>query len=169
MKQKTRKKNNMQTTIEEKEKVTADEAELRELGFCAAADKMKKDRETARKLRIAFEHFRVVTPEHVNRFNKELMAKKSGYDLYGGYTYQRLAFTPVEIYKGVPPREVLQKMKEAKELGCFDRFEVATLESVTVVPDPVLFGVIDGCDNRYFVAQWDDDVKIEQILREDEG
>jgi hypothetical protein len=36
-------------------------------------------------------------------------------------------------------------------------------------PDPIIFGRIKGSNNRYFVAQWDDDVKIEQILRADEG
>jgi len=40
---------------------------------------------------------------------------------------------------------------------------------VTVVPDPILLGRITGCENRYFIAQWDDDVKIEDILKENEG
>ena len=32
-----------------------------------------------------------------------------------------------------------------------------------------LFGVVTGCDDRFFIAQWDDDVKIEDILQGDEG
>jgi hypothetical protein len=161
------------TTTEEKEQVTPTEAELRELGLTEAANKMKRARETARKLRIAFEHFRVVTPDHLQRFQGELVEKgmrANAYsNPYGGYTYQSLKFTALEAYPEVPPREVLQKIREAKELKCFDRFEVLTMESVVVVPDPVVFGIVNGCDNKYFVAQWDDDVKIEQILREDEG
>jgi hypothetical protein len=166
--------NQQHMTTTEQEQVTATEAELRELGLTAAADTMKRARELARKLRIAFEHFRVVTPEHLQRFQYELLERgRKGRSalagLYEGYTYQALKFTALESYPNVPPGDVLEKIRSAKELKCFDRFEVLTLETREVVPDPVVFGIIDGCDNKYFVAQWDDDVKIEQILREDEG
>jgi hypothetical protein len=151
------------------EKPAPTEAELRELGLTEAANKMKHQRELARKLRIAFEHFRVVTPDQISRFQQELLEKRRAGLYSGGYTYQALKFTALESYPNVPPSEVLEKIRGAKELKCFDRFEVLTLETVEVIPDPVVFGIIDGCDNKYFVAQWDDDVKIEQILREDEG
>jgi hypothetical protein len=152
------------------EKPAPTEAELRELGLTEAANKMKHQRELARKLRTAFEHFRVVTPEQLSRFQNELLGKRTwGSPYSGGYTYQALKFTALESYPNVPPSEVLEGIRAAKELKCFDRFEVLTLETVEVIPDPVVFGIIDGCDNKYFVAQWDDDVKIEQILREDEG
>ena len=161
----------MNTTTEEKEQVTPTEAELRELGLTEAANKMKRAREMARKLRIAFEHFRVVTREQVTRFQQKLVdqAIKEAGPYSASYTFKALKFTALEAYPEVPPREVLEKIRGAKELKCFDRFEVLTLESVVVVPDPVVFGIVNGCDNKYFVAQWDDDVKIEQILREDEG
>lgn len=152
------------------EKPAPTEAELRELGLTEAANKVKHQREMARKLRIAFEHFRVVTPEQLTRFQGELMDKVSKFAIYSGtYTYQALKFTAMEAYPNVPPGDVLQAIRDARKLKCFDRFEVLTLETVEVIPDPVVFGVINGCDNKYFVAQWDDDVKIEQILREDEG
>jgi hypothetical protein len=161
---------------EEIEKTTApavvSESELEELGFKTAAAGVKTKREIARKMRIAFEHFRVVTPEHISRFNDELRkrteVKGSVENGWIGH-YQTLAFTPVEKYSEVPPAEALAKLKEARELKCFDTYVVATIDSVTVVPDPVLFGQITGCQNYYYIAQWDDDVKIEDILKEDEG
>ena len=147
--------------------------ELEELGFKAAASNVTAKRELARKMRIAFEHFRVITPDHITRFNEELKAKSTtqdGKNKWGSiYTYQTLAFTPIEQYQEVPPAEALGKLREAKALDCFDSFEVATIKSVTVVPDPILLGRIIGCENRYFIAQWDDDVKIEDILKDDEG
>jgi hypothetical protein len=160
-----------QPMTETMEKPAPTEAELRELGLTEAANKIKHQRELARKLRIAFEHFRVVTADQINRFQNELLHKGTtwGAPYSGGYTYQALKFTALESYPNVPPSEVLEGIRAAKELKCFDRFEVLTLETVEVIPDPVIFGIIDGCDNKYFVAQWDDDVKIEQILREDEG
>lgn len=158
----------METTEKDAE-VMPTETELRELGLNAAADKITRSRELARKLRIAFEHFRVVTPEQLVRFQEELWQRRETDPLTYTLRYQVLKFTALDAYPNVPPAEVLLKIRQAKELKCFDRFEVLTLEAQEVVPDPVIFGVIAGCDNRYFVAQWDDDVKIEQILREDEG
>lgn len=149
------------------------ENELKELGFDAASQQVQKDRELARKLRTAFEHYRVVEPEHFTRFNSDLKAKteqKDGKNQWGNITtYDRLKFTPVAQYTAVPPPEVLEALRAAKGHGCFDAFEVATIESVRVVPDPIIFGIITGSANKYFIAQWDNDVKIEDILKEDEG
>lgn len=155
------------------EMIAPSENELRELGFEQAADQMSADKEMARKLRIAFEHFRIVKPEHIDRFNAELKANTrqgDGKNQWGEiYTYDRLKLTPIKDYKKVPPKDVLDKLREAKALNCFDTFEVATIESVRVIPDPIIFGTINGCPDKYYVAQWDNDVKIEQILKEDEG
>lgn len=158
----------METAEKDAEKMPT-ESELRELGLNSAADKIKHARELATKLRIAFEHFRMVTPDQVKRFQEELWSKRYTDPHTYGLFYKTMKFTRLAFYDEVPPAEVLQKIKEAKELKCFDDFEVLTLESQEVLPDPVVFGIIEGCDNRYFVAQWDDDVKIEDILREDEG
>lgn len=152
---------------------TTHENDLRELGFTAAAEQVQKDRELARKLRIAFEHFRVVTPAHIERFQSELKTKTQqadGRNQWGEITtHDRLKLTNIASYAAVPPQEALDELRKAKELNCFDTFEVATIESVRVVPDPIVFGVIHGCTNKYFVCQWDEDVKIEDILRPDEG
>lgn len=156
-------------TAQENAETIPTESELRELGLHSAAEKIKRARETAAKLRIAFEHFRVVTPEIVSRFQEELWNQRYTDPITYGLFYKSLRFTALELYPEVPPADVLHKIRKAKDLNCFDRFEVLTVEAREVQPDPVVFGIIDGCDNRYYVAQWDDDVKIEQILREDEG
>lgn len=146
------------------------ESDLEELGFTKAAEGLKQKRELARKMRLAFEHFRVVTPDVITRFNEDLYKRSKVNDgKFGGYTYQCLKFTPIAQYGEIPPTAALEALRSAKEIGCFDAFEVATIESVKVVPDPILFGVITGCQNKYFIAQWDDDVKIEDILRPEEG
>jgi hypothetical protein len=142
------------------------------LGFTAAADNVRTQRDMARKMRIAFEHFRVVTPENIAKFESELYQrthKRSSLSFTA--SYQRCQFTPICQYRQVPPKEVLEKVREAKALGCFDSYEVLTIETVEAqrIPDPIIFGRIIGTGNRYFVAQWDDDVKIEQILKDGEG
>jgi hypothetical protein len=58
---------------------------------------------------------------------------------------------------------VLEKMREAKKCNCFDSFEIAKIESIEVKKDPILFGRVNECGDRFFIAQWDDDVTIEAI------
>lgn len=152
---------------------TVDEQELRELGLTGAADQVGKDRELARKLRIAFEHFRIVEPDNITRFKEELKTKtlrRDGKNQWGEIeVYDTLKLTPLENYRTVPPQEALVELRKAREMKCFDSFEVATIESVRIVPDPIIFGKIVGSPNLYYVCQWDEDVKIEDILRADEG
>lgn len=146
------------------------ETDLEELGFTTAAKGLKEKRELARKMRIAFEHFRVVQPMHIQKFNEELYARsRTKTSITGSYSYQHLAFIPISQYGEVPPATALEALRAAKELKCFDSFEVAKIESVQIIPDPILFGIINGCDNKYFITQWDSDVRIEQLLKEDEG
>jgi hypothetical protein len=167
--------------------------ELTDLGFRTAAYELGKHKELGNKglrekLRVAFEHYRVVEPEHIARFNEKLKAntlkkttrlRRTDYNeikLIKRTIWQALQFTPIHNYTAAPPREVLVELKRAKDIGCFDSFEIATINEVrdehvqTIrMEDPILFGRIENSDNRYFIAQWDDDVKIEDILREDEG
>jgi len=145
------------------------ESDLEELGFIKAAEDLKVKREMARKMRIAFEHFRVVTPDAITRFNEDLRKRTTKTGQFSTYSYQRLRFTPIAQYGQIPPTAALEALRAAKGLKCFDAFEVADIESVQVIPDPILFGVITGCENKYFIAQWDEDVKIEDILKPDEG
>lgn len=147
--------------------------DLRELGFEAAATELEKKIELKRKMTIAYENYRFVTPEIFKRFNDDLKERtikrtgKKGVNEY--HNYDKLVFKKVAEYKDTPPVEVLTQMKLAKDRNCFDTFEIAKIESVQEYKDPILFGVITGCDDRFFVGQWDDDVKIDQILREMEG
>jgi len=143
---------------------------LQKLGFKTAGDKVKKAAEKKRKLAIAYEHYRFVKQEKIDAFNAKLRKKTEKRESYTT-TWQTLAFTPVKDYAEVPPEEVLEKMEEAIDKNCFDVFEVAYIETMsqTKVPDPILFGRINGCPDRFFISQWDDDVKIEDILSAKEG
>lgn len=147
---------------------------LKELGFKTAAEGLEFKKEQGRKMLVAYENYRFVTPEIFERFRKELRKKTEKQVSQGqGWgpvtTYDQLAFISIDKYSEVPPMEVLNAMKEAKERGCFDYFEVAKIETVEVRPDPILFGGIKGCKDKFFVAQWENDVKIEDILKDNEG
>lgn len=84
-------------------------------------------------------------------------------------TFDTVKMTALRSYAKVPPMDCLLDLQKAKNLGCFDGFEVAEVESVIEKPDPIIFGSINGCNDRFFVTQWDNDISIEQILKEHEG
>lgn len=134
--------------------------ELSELGFTAAASKLKQLETKKRKLAIAYEHFRFVRQEKIDAFNNKLRTSGTGMG------WKMLSFTAVSQYEEIPPAHVLLKMAEAKEQKCFDAFEVA---HIVEVKDPILFGRVNGCSDRFFIDQWDNDVKIEDLLMPSEG
>lgn len=148
-------------------------ADLREMGFESAAKELEQKIEFKRKMMIAYEHYIFISQEVFKRFNDELKERtlkregKKGINEY--HNYDKLAFKKVSEYKDAPPAEVLTEMKIAKDRGCFDTYEIAKIESVHEYKDPLLLGVIHGCDDRFYIAGWDDDVKIGDILKEMEG
>ena len=141
---------------------------LEKLGFKNASRIVKEKLELKRKMMIAYEHFRYVTQERIDAFNQALRAE-SMQENKQYYQYKVLGFIPLEAYSEVPPVDVLDKVEQAIEKGCFDTFEIAKIQDVKEVKDPIVFGRINGCTDRFFIAQWDDDVKIEDILKESEG
>lgn len=162
-------------------------ARLKRLGLVNAAGAVHKEierknrkTELKHKLTIAYEHYRVVTQAKVDEFNIELRKKtekaaedssafSSIFTARPVVTYDQLVFVELGKYSQVPPDHVLDALEVARERGCFDSFEVGVLETVEVRPDPILFGRISGSPDRFFIDQWDDDVKIQDILKDNEG
>ena len=135
---------------------------LESLGFKQVVKKDKEVKTLRRKLAIAYEHFRYVTQEKVDKFNAKLHKKTQKRD--GGYQY--LEFESITKTELVPPDDVLTLLEEAKKFDCFDEFEIA---HIAEVKDPILFGTIKGCSTKFYIAQWDTDVRIEDILAPNEG
>lgn len=131
---------------------------LRKLGFGRIAGKIEKFEGTKEKLLNAYRNYKYVTQEKVDAFNGQLRNESSG------STYKHLSFIGIEDYDRVPPDSVLEALEYAKK--DFDKFEIAYIE--TVKKDPILFGRIEGCSDRFFIAEWDDDVSLEDILLAEE-
>ncbi len=78
----------------------------------------------------------------------------------------------IEAYVGNPesgkpkdrliPDEVLGKIKEAKERKLFNEFAVLWAERV---PDPIVLGKVNGCEDYFFIAEWGDDITFEQLTK----
>lgn len=135
---------------------------LAKLGFKAASAEVKELATRKRKMALAYELYRFVRPEKIQEFNAKLM--KETRDKNGGY--KMLDFQSIEQYKNVPPADVLNALEAAQGHKCFDKYEVAFIRQVE---DPILFGLINGCGDLFYLAQWDNDVKIEDILGPREG
>lgn len=139
---------------------------LHGLGFKAAAAGLEKKALRAKKLMLAYEHYRFVRQEHIAAFNAKLMKAGKNMDNINLMEYQRLEFVPTEYYQNVPPADVLEALGVAQKRECFDSFEVAYIKNIK---DPLLFGRIDQCADRFFIAEWDSDVSIKDLLKENEG
>lgn len=142
-------------------------------GFTHAADNARTEADRATRLARAYEFYRYVKQEAVDAFNRRLKHAtleregKPRRDLYE--KYDKLIFTAVGGYAALPPADVLEKVAEAKTRGIFDTMEVAQIESVVEYKDPIVFGLISGCTDRFFIAQWGEDVKITDLLGEHDG
>lgn len=136
---------------------------LQELGLVKAAQRLAQSMSLAEQCKLAYTSFRYLTPKNIEEFQQKLRKETKG------RAHKQLVFTKLEEYREIPPNDVLDALELAKELKCFDTFEVAHVEWIEPVPDPLLLGRITACDDYFFIAQWDDDVKIDDILQADEG
>lgn len=143
-------------------KVEESLSQLEKLGFHAAANKVRGAAEYKRKLAIAYEHYRVVSDQKINEFNQKLYSTSST----SRGDYKVLSLTPIEAYGEVPPKSVLDSLEVAIGRQCFDSFQVA---HIVQVKDPLLFGLVKGCSDHFFIDQWDDDIKISDLLKDNEG
>lgn len=133
--------------------------QLEQLGFKGMAKKL----DGAKRLALAYAKFGFVSQKKIDEFNERLR-KETLQEDKNAYSYKRLMFTDIAHYSKVPPPHVLSRLEEAINENCFDSFEVATIQWIKEIKDPIVFGRIEGCDDRFFIAQWDDDVSIEEIL-----
>src|SRR3990167_5009421 len=148
---------------------------LKDLGLTKAGERLNSKTELKKKMTIAYEFYRFVEPHVIERFSAELKTKTYQEDKLDQYrtkqTWHVLKFIKLEDYPEVPPADCLLDLKRAKEHKCFDWFEIvktevySTIEDKTPRPDPIIFGRITGCEDRFFISQWDNDVLIDDILK----
>ena len=138
---------------------------LERLGFKKASTTLKELSLRKQKMTIAYAMFKWVREEKVNAFNQKLYEKTRNWDKNGGY--HKLEIVSVQDYEGTPPDSVLEKMEKVQALEIapgikvFDSYEVAYIRKV---PDPLLFGCVRGCPDRFFIDQWDNDISIDELI-----
>lgn len=68
---------------------------------------------------------------------------------------------PVSQYKGIPPEPVLAKLAEEKVKGIFQEYHIASVENIH---DPLLLGIVKGCADKFYLAQWGEDVSLDDVI-----
>lgn len=141
-----------------------------ELGFETAATNANADYALAKKLLIAYATFKVVTKDQIDTFNADLKKKTMSRQDEYTRTYKQLKLVPVAKYASLPPLDVLEAIKSARSTSLFDTFEIAYIVDHKEVrdPDPIVFGLISGCTDYFFIAQWGDDVKVTDLLKSEQ-
>ena len=153
---------------------------MKELGMSEAVKATEKRLDMDRRLHLAYQNFDFVRREAVDSFNKKLKEKTTTvYDPQTGKTrkkidpkqmnqvvFDQLVFCVLSAYKSVPPLNVLQEVKRVADMNVFNTFSVASIKSVVEIVDPIVFGHIDGCSDLFFVTQWDEDIKFDQLREE---
>lgn len=69
--------------------------------------------------------------------------------------------TPIENFVGLPPKHVLESIKEKKDL--FDEIVVVTIDEKTMINDPLICGRRKNDPNRYLIDWYDNDIDITEI------
>lgn len=83
---------------------------------------------------------------------------KTDKETIGQYLWKE---TDIAEYKTIPPGNILDVLKLHKARNVFDYFTIASVEHI---PDPLLLGRIDGIEDRFFIAQWGDDIQLDDVI-----
>ena len=137
-------------------------SQLQDLGFEKAAQVVQARHAACEKWAEAYARYRYVTPEQIDGFKRNLSSHVSP-----SGSYYELALVPIQRYSEVPPAAALEALKEAKETGLFAEFEIAYLQARVRVPDPILFGRIEGCPDYFVIAEWGDDVSYADLVKKE--
>jgi len=89
-------------------------------------------------------------------FTQDMLSPKA--DGVSGFMW---AEVPVKDYQAIPPEHALKALKAAREKEIFDDFTIA---SVTKMKDPLLLGRLNGTEDRFFLAQWGDDISLDDVI-----
>lgn len=129
------------------------------LGFKGVAKKAER----MVRMKVAYSDYLFVTPQHISDFNEKLKKETLKEDKRA-YHYKKLVFIPLEKYEMIPSATALNALEATQIRGIFDFFSVCKIDWVEEIKDPIIFGQIEGCEDYFFISQWDDDVRIEEII-----
>jgi len=153
------------TVVKDEKKVATHVERLKALGFKNLHSKVSAIAERAMKENmIALAGYKKIAWAKFSEANNALRQKTN-------YAYE-LALTPIETYIGqnsgangeisMPTPEALDKLEAAKKEGLFDSYSII---HVVRAPDPSIVGQIKGSQDMYFLAEWGDDISLDDLTK----
>lgn len=138
------------------DKISVHVSKLEKLGLVKAAEKLRTEHSLLwNDMVIASYGYKKLPKGKVDEY-----AKKLGWD-GSASSNVKLEITPLAQYEGTPPAEALTRLEEAQGRKLFDSFAIMWVKRV---PDPILVGQIKESKDYYFIAEWGDDVSVDQIM-----
>src|SRR5206468_6008803 len=120
---------------------------------------------------LAYSTYRFISQARIRAFAEKIRKSSERVipNSMGDTEYKTLERIRLIDYAGCPPTEVLDALADARKI--FDFFEVLRVSWVRVKPekDPLLIGRLKGVSDAFLIAQWGDDLNINDILQGDEG
>lgn len=145
--------------------------DLEETGFKASSENVSLTinninnlKEYKKKIIKAYQNYKFVDEDVINDLRSKLQnSNKNNNSIY-------LKFYNLENYPNIPPKEVLEKIKEISALNIFDFFKILTIYNSSngkiIEEFPIIFGCINGTEKEvlFFIHQWDKNLKIKDFL-----
>ena len=139
---------------------------LQRAGAVAQASILEQEIRTRQALvRLKEWDYKLLTREAIDKFQSVNMMTSTRDGL-------KVHIEPLDKYCGNPqvgeakdriiPDHILDKLEEANERELFDSIAVLYVEKV---PDPLLLGIVEGCEDYFLIAEWGEDVSFEQITK----
>ena len=140
---------------------------LRKLGVKKQADVLEAELALRTKLaRVKEWNYPVLPYDELMKFDRSMVGGfylKVHIDKLADYVGNTSA--DVDVKDSIIPDFALEKLEEAKDRQVFDDFAVLWVEKVK---DPLLLGLLQGCKDYFFICEWGEDVKFEDIVKEKE-
>lgn len=115
-------------------------------------------------IRLKEWYYKILTREAIHKFNEnnQVTLTRDGIKLHIDSLEQYIGAMPRtgDEKNHIIPDKVLDDLETAQERELFDEYAVLWAEKVK---DPLLLGIVEGCEDYFLISEWGDDITFEQI------
>lgn len=129
--------------------------QLKEVGMTQCLMQVEKQIEVVNKRQELLDYkYIVITQKQIDTFMRRIS---------GGSIYDRREWheRTLDSSSHLPPPKVVEAIKIHQDRKVFDYLTIAC---VLNVPDPIVFGRLNDSDDRFFIAQWGEDVCLDDLI-----
>ena len=140
---------------------------LEKLGLKAQATILEEELILRQKLNKMMEwDYKILTHKDIEKFSfdNKMTMTKDGLAVHIDSVENYIGTKKTNEAKDkIIPDDILDEFEKARERQLFDTFSILWVEKVK---DPLLLGQINGCKDYFLIAEWADDIKFDDIVKE---